>query len=186
MLCYVDAGASESFRSDAASFPPAVLGKTYERRLDIRRIDLLRPILDARLDRCVARGFDGVDPDNVDGYANDTGFALTPADQLAFDRFVAHEAHARGLAVRLKNDDDQVADLVPSFDFAITEGWWQRGTCAAFAPFVRANEPVFTFEYAPEMTPSAFQSGVCPKARASGDVATLKRRALDAYRVVGP
>ncbi len=53
-----------------------------ERWLDVRRLDLLHRPLPARLDTCRAKGFDAVEPDNVDGYANDSGFPLTAADQL--------------------------------------------------------------------------------------------------------
>jgi hypothetical protein len=35
--------------------------------------------LPARLDMCKAKGFDAVEPDNVDGYTNTTGFPLTKA-----------------------------------------------------------------------------------------------------------
>ena len=116
-FCYIDAGSWERYRPDAAAFPEETLGKTMEgwpdeRWLDIRRIDLLAPIIRARLDTCKAKGFDGVDPDNVDGYANDTGFPLTADDQLRFNRWLAAEAHARGLLVMLKNDGDQAAELV--------------------------------------------------------------------------
>jgi len=191
VLCYVNAGAYETYRPDAAQFSPVLLGKAYvgypqERWLDIRRIDLLSPLMAARLDRCVASGFDGVDPDNVDGFANDTGFPLTAADQLAYDRWFAREAHARGLAVGLKNDGEQVSDLAESFDFAVTEECWQHGACGAFAPFLRANKPVFTIEYAEFTSPAAFASGVCPQARAAGYFATLKLRKLDAYRETCP
>ena len=37
-------------------------------------------------------GCDGVEPDNVDGYVNDTGFDLTAGDQLDFNRFARGEA----------------------------------------------------------------------------------------------
>ena len=36
------------------------------------------------------------EPDNVDGFANGSGFPLTSSDQLAYNRFLATEAHARG------------------------------------------------------------------------------------------
>ena len=42
-----------------------------------------------RLDLAAAKGCDAVDPDNVDGYANPTGFDLTGDDQLAFNRWLA-------------------------------------------------------------------------------------------------
>jgi hypothetical protein len=51
------------------------------------------------LDRCLGKGFDGVDFDNVDGYANATGFELDGDDQLRFDAWLARAAHRRGLSV---------------------------------------------------------------------------------------
>ncbi len=86
-MCYLSAGTYENWRPDAAAFSKQIIGKadegwTGENWLDIRRIDLLAPILQARLDLCKAKGFDAVEPDNVDGYQNETGFPLTAADQL--------------------------------------------------------------------------------------------------------
>jgi hypothetical protein len=58
-----------------------VIGDPYEgwpgeRWLDIRRIDLLAPLIGQRLELCRIKGFDAVEPDNIDGYTNDTGFSL--------------------------------------------------------------------------------------------------------------
>jgi hypothetical protein len=39
--------------------------------------------------------------DNVDGFTNATGFPLTPVDQLTYNRFLAMEAHVRGLSIGL-------------------------------------------------------------------------------------
>src|SRR5262249_53908013 len=68
-ICYVDAGSYENFRPDAAAFPPAVLGKNNgwpgERWLDIRRTDVLLPIMQTRVQKCVTAGFDAVEFDNV-------------------------------------------------------------------------------------------------------------------------
>src|SRR4051794_39669821 len=96
-VCYLSAGSYENWRPDAGAFPAEVLGRPLdgwpgERWLDIRRLDVLGPIMRARLDACRAKGFDGVEPDNVDGYANDSGFPLTGADQLRYDRFLARAA----------------------------------------------------------------------------------------------
>ena len=107
----------ETSRPDAGAFAGAVLGKPLdgwpdERWLDIRRWDLIEPLLTARVRECRDKGFDAVEPDNVDGYANDTGFPLTAADQLTFNRRVAELAHRHGLAVGLKNDVEQVGELV--------------------------------------------------------------------------
>jgi hypothetical protein len=181
VVCYLDAGTFEPGRPDAASFPSAVLGAGVEgwpgeRWLDIRRLDVLGPILKRRLDLCRHKGFDGVEPDNVDAYANDSGFPLSAADQLRFNRYVAAAAHARGLSVGLKNDLDQAAALEPSFDWALSEQCFQYRECDALKPFVRARKAVFVAEY--HLAPRAF----CARARAGGYVVIRKRLKLDAWR----
>ncbi|MEY9875500.1 hypothetical protein ABH931_005001 [Streptacidiphilus sp. MAP12-33] len=181
VICYVNAGAWEPYRADAGNYPKVLLGKALdgwpdERWLDIRRLDLLAPLLAHRLDTCKAKGFDGVEPDNVDGYTNDTGFALTAADQLAFDRALARLAHQRGLAVGLKNDFDQVAALAPDFDYGVDEQCAELDTCSALSAFVRAGKPVFDAEYA---VPT---SGFCTLTRGLGISAIRKRLELDAWR----
>jgi len=55
----------------------------------------LKPIMAARLDLARTKGCDAVDPDNVDGHTQDSGFAISYADQLAYNRWMATEAHAR-------------------------------------------------------------------------------------------
>ena len=60
-----------------------------ERWLDIRATGVLLPIMDARVQKCAKAGFDAVDFDEVDGYANKTGFPLTGAHQLTFNRALA-------------------------------------------------------------------------------------------------
>jgi hypothetical protein len=151
-ICYLDVGSWESYRPDADRFPKAVLGRAYdgypdERWLDIRRIDLLAPILRRRLDLCRRKGFDAVEPDNVAGYENETGFPLSAADQLRFNRWVAREAHRRSLAVALKNDPAQVGQLLGSFDFAVVEECFAYEECGKFSPFVEAGKGVFVAEY---------------------------------------
>lgn len=152
VICYVSAGSWEAWRPDAARFPRRVRGKRYvgwaqERWLDIRRMDLLGPVMLARLDLCRAKGFDGVELDNVDGYTNDTGFALTSADQLRYNIWLANEARKRGLSVGLKNNPEQIADLLPYFDWALTESCFAQGWCAALKPFIDQGKAVFAAEY---------------------------------------
>ncbi|MBA2517718.1 MAG: endo alpha-1,4 polygalactosaminidase [Solirubrobacterales bacterium] len=180
--CYLSVGSYEDWRPDAASFPAAVLGKSNgwpgERWLDIRRLDLLGPIMEARLDMCRAKGYDAVDPDNVDGYTNATGFPLTAADQLAYNRFIADAAHVRGMAVGLKNDLDQVATLAPSFDFSVNEQCFEYSECNLLTPFVAAGKPVFNIEYRGD------PAVICPQARSLGLLSQMKRLSLDAWRTV--
>jgi hypothetical protein len=159
VICYVNVGAHEDFRPDAAAFPAAVLGEPLEgwpaeRWVDIRQWSVLGPILAARFDVCRAKGFDAVEPDNVDAYANESGFDLTAEDQLEFNRRVASLAHDRGLAVALKNDLDQVSALEPRFDFAVNEQCVEFDECEKLLPFVRAGKAVLHVEY--DLAPDEF------------------------------
>jgi hypothetical protein len=156
-ICYLDVGSWESYRPDARRFPKSVLGRAYEgypdeRWLDIRRIDLLAPILRSRFDRCRRKGFDAVEPDNIAGYENKTGFPLTATDQLRFNRWVAREVHRRGMAVALKNDPEQVGPLVGHFDLAVVEECFAYEECGRFTPFVEAGKAVFVAEYTEPLT----------------------------------
>ena len=152
VVCYVNAGAFEEWRPDADTYPAEVLGDPLdgwpgERWVDVRRLDVLLPILAARMDVCVEKGFDAVEADNVDGYANDSGFDLTADDQVVFDTAVARLAHDRGLSIGLKNDVEQAAELEPVFDFAVNEECLAYDECEAYQPFVRAGKAVFHVEY---------------------------------------
>ncbi len=151
VICYFSAGSHENWRADQNDFPPAIIGQPLdgwagERWLDIRA-DALKPILARRLDLAVEKGCDCVEPDNVDGYTNDTGFPLTANDQLAFNRFLAREAHQRGLAIGLKNDLDQVTALQPFFEFAVNEQCHEFDECDLLTPFIDAGKPVLNAEY---------------------------------------
>ena len=142
-------------------FPESVLGDPLEgwpgeRWLDIRQIDLLAPIMSARLDLAQSKGCDGVEPDNIDGYANQSGFQLSADDQLAYNRWLAEQAHLRQLSIGLKNDLDQVSDLLPHFDWALNEQCFQYNECDLLLPFIQAGKAVFGVEY--ELEPDAFCS----------------------------
>lgn len=184
LVCYLNAGAWEKWRPDAASFPSAVLGKAMdgwpgERWLDIRRMDVLQPIMAARLDLCRDRGFDGVIFDNVNSYINPTGFPLAPADQLRYSAWLGNEARARGLAAGMNNNSEQARELEPYFDWAQAESCFKEGWCKDFKPFTDAKKPVLAIEY----LPSRYNlKTLCMKAAALEVTVILKRRNLDAFR----
>lgn len=151
VVCYFSAGSYESWRPDAGSFPSESLGSPMdgwpgERWLDIRHPGA-RAVMLKRLDLAAAKGCDAVEPDNVDGYANDTGLPLRGSDQLAYNRFLAQAAHQRGLGIGLKNDLDQVQALVDDFDFAVNEQCFEYDECELLRPFVAAGKAVFVVEY---------------------------------------
>lgn len=189
VICYVDVGSWEDFRNDKGNFPVQVIGKAYagwkgEKWLDIRQIDLLAPVIRARFDRCKAAGFDAIEPDNIDSYGEDTGFPLTAADQLTYNRWLANEAHTRGLSIGLKNDGDQAAALEPSFDWALAEDCIAEDWCDQLTPFVRAGKAVWDTEYTDTATGQSLN--FCTQSRALGIVAILKHRELDAWRQTCP
>ncbi|WP_144019023.1 endo alpha-1,4 polygalactosaminidase [Demequina sp. NBRC 110056] len=185
VICYLSAGSYESYRPDAGQFPESVLGRTLsgwpdERWLDVRQLDVLLPIMEARMDLCAQKGFDGVEPDNVDGYQNNSGFNLTAKDQATYNRAIARLAHERGLAVGLKNDLDQVAALEPYFDFAVNEQCAEYDECGMLTPFIKAGKPVLHVEY--DLPVSSF----CPTTTALGFSSMKKNLDLDAARTPCP
>lgn len=179
-ICYIDAGAYESWRPDAHRFPEVVLGANSEWRnqrwLDIRRLDIIGPIMVARLKMCARKGFDGVELDEIDGYSNDTGFPLSATHQLRYNRFVARAARRLGLAAGMKNDVEQVKALIRYFDFALNEQCFQFRECRSLTPFIRAGKAVFHVEYHVSL------SRFCPTTVQLGFSSMRKRLNLRGWR----
>lgn len=184
VICYINAGAVENWRPDANLYPSNVIGKAYqgwpgEHWLDIRDMDSLAPILEARLNLCKSKGFDGVEFDNVDSYQNETGFDLTANDQLIFNRWLSDAAHQRGLAVGLKNDPDQIIDLEPWFDFLILESCFEQNWCEKAEPFLLADKPVIVIEF-------SNIDKYCAIAKDKSITLLQKKLKLDAWRKTCP
>lgn len=162
VICYLDVGSWESYRPDKGQFPRSVIGRRYsgfpdERWLDISRFHLFERPLKQRFNMCARKGFDAVEPDNLAGWEkeNRTGFRITKADQLRFNRWVARQVHGRGMSVALKNDGRQADELVNNFDFAIVEQCFQYHECGYYRnTFVRDDKAVFEAEY--EQEPSQY------------------------------
>jgi hypothetical protein len=183
VIGYINVGSWEDWRPDKDQFSPELLGKAYEgwpgeKWLDIRQIDKLSPIMHARLDLCKAKGFDAVEPDNMEVHGNNTGFPLTYDDQLNYALWLADEAHKRGLAIGVKNAPNQVKDLVDRFDFAITEDAFYYGWAEKMNPFIEAGKPVFAAEYTD--LGGDFET-YCNKSKELKFSTILKHRKLDAW-----
>ncbi len=180
VMCYFSAGSFEGWRPDSDDFPAEVLGREVEgwpgeKWLDIRNIDLLRQILSARLDLAAQKGCDGVDPDNINGFANEIGFSLTFEDQLQYNIWLAESAHARGLSIGLKNDSEQIPDLLPYFDWQLQEQCFQYNECDLLLPFIEAGKPVFNIEY------SLPVKDFCSQSKELGINSIRKNLELDEY-----
>lgn len=186
VICYVNVGAWEDWRPDANNFPKEIIGKNYsgwpgERWFDIRRIDLLSPLIKKRFELCKQKGFDAIEPDNLDGYevgAEETGFDITYEDQLVFNRWLSKTTHSLELSIGLKNNPNQAKELLKDFDWAILESCYQYGWCDAFKQFIKANKVVAMIEYSD--TDIDFNNA-CSYASKNGFSMLFKNRSLDAW-----
>ncbi len=180
VVCYMSAGSWEDYRPDADQFPDEVKGRSNgwpgEKWLDIRQLDVLRPIMEARLDLCAKKGFDGVEFDLISGFTNNTGFPLTAADQTTYNLFLANAAHARGLSAGFKNNVEQAAAQQRHFDFAVNEECYAYNECSMLTPFINANKAVFHVEY--DIRTSKF----CPATTSLGFSSMKKRLNLGTWQ----
>jgi endo-alpha-1,4-polygalactosaminidase (GH114 family) len=178
-ICYVSAGTAERFRPDYVKYVRfdrrighRLLGKPFSDRFSNeywvninnargQRDFVLRRVAD-RTRKCAAAGFDAVEYDVVDAYAQGrrvTGWRIGARTQLVFDRALARIAHENGLSVGLKNDLGQVPKLEPRFDFAVNEQCFQYRECTnnpspGYRAFTRNGKAVFQVEY--RIPPSRF------------------------------
>ena len=177
VICYIDVGTWENWRPDASKFPSSVLGNPNgwpgERWLDVRQLSVLEPLMTARFQMCKQKGFDAIEPDNVDGWENGTGFPISGHDQLTYNAWIASEAHSLGLAVFQKNDPEQAAQLEPDFDGVLDEQCNEYSECSSFQPYLRAGKPVLNAEY--NLPVSQF----CPADNGAGIMGALYNINLD-------
>ncbi len=180
-VCYLNAGAYEDFRPDESKFPESVLGEELdgwpgERWLDVRQIDTLLPIMTARMDVCKSKGFVAIDPDNTDGWLQDSGFSISKQNQIAYQKALADAAHERGLAIGLKNNPGQIDDLADVVDFAVNEECVAYGECDLYDGFLAGGKAVFNIEY------RGLRATVCP-GRPEGMSTVIARLLLDGTSV---
>jgi endo-alpha-1,4-polygalactosaminidase (GH114 family) len=171
-VCYVSAGTAERFRPDYRKYVRfdrrighRLLGKPFSDRFSNeywvninngrgQRDFVLRRVA-ARTRKCADAGFDAIEYDVVDAYAQGrrvTGWRIDAHTQLVFDKALARLAHRNGLSVGLKNDLGQVPKLEPMFDFALNEQCFQYRECTnnpspGYRAFTRAGKAVFQVEY---------------------------------------
>lgn len=171
VICYFDAGVYETYRSDASKFQtlkPQIWGNADEGWdgsywLDVRRVEELKPIMQARIQMCKDKGFDSIEPDEITNWSNNPGFPITYQDQIVYNRALASWAHQAGLSIGLKGDLEQAHDLVNDFDWTLNEECFQYNECTTInnsgGPgadgkdypglqlFVQKNKAVWVAEY---------------------------------------
>src|ERR1019366_2266279 len=129
-----------------AQFPASVLGATNgwpgEKWLDVRQQTILLPLMTARVQSwCVDKGFDAVEPDNLDAWPNPPGFPPPETDTLSSDLAIAAMVHSLGLSVGLKNLPQNAVSLEPNFDWALDEQCFEFMECGSYQGFTAAGKP---------------------------------------------
>lgn len=174
--CYISIGTWEPYREDAARFPAHVLGKTVGDWPDEKYVDMadrthVWPLMKARIDACAAKGFMGVEPDNMGAHNNDTGFAFTSSDAVAYFKEMANHAHGLGLKILQKNADEIVPQLVGLFEGMLVEECFHYDFCEEVLPYIQAGKPVLAVEY---IENGGDWSAYCHAAKAQGFHLLLK------------
>ena len=183
VICYFSAGTWEDYRADKNQFPKASLGKVvdgwpHEKWVDIRNQGV-RDLMTQRIATAQSKGCDGIDPDNVNVYENDTGFDLTKDDAVDYINFLAAQAHEKGMAFGLKNCGAIVDRVIGVSQWVITEQCAKYKECAPYQPFIAANKPVFQIEY------NGVKKG-CNQPNTEGFSTLIKHLSLDAYTKTCP
>lgn len=175
VICYIDVGAFETYRSDASKFPGKLpdgtrnfpytgdpqfenvdiigskdIGWDGSYWMDIRRLDILRPIMEARIkDWCYAKGFDAVEPDESEVWNNKPGFPISIEQNVAYSKMIAEIAHSYGLSVGLKGNNAEAAMYESFSDWSLSEECYQYNECnSLYNAFITNNKAVFIVEYA--------------------------------------
>ena len=108
-----------------------------------------------RLQMCARKHFDALEPDNMDGYSNQTGFKPTAKNQLSYDEWVAGEAHHLGWPCSRSNDPNRPANSWSCTSTArSTSNATSTGAAASagLLPVPKAGKPVL-MEYKASLFP---------------------------------
>jgi hypothetical protein len=151
VICYFSAGSAEDWRQDYKKYPAAALGKPMdgwagENWVDYRNATVLQ-ILRDRIALAKSKGCQGVDPDNVDGHLNKTGFSLTARNQRDFIEQLSTSAHSQGLSIGLKNSAETAWDLERLTDFVVVEECSKYSECSKYKAFQNNRKPIYQIEY---------------------------------------
>jgi len=152
-----------------------------ERWVDGRNQEV-RSLMAARLQLASVSGCDAISLSSLQAHGEDSGFALTRADELDYARWLIAECHERGLSAGVSTSEDLVAALAADADWGSAAECLVDDDCQAWQPFVAANKAVFMIEYGT----STDAPSLCPEAARLGYSLVIKRRALDAFRVGCP
>ncbi|KAF2484212.1 glycoside hydrolase superfamily [Neohortaea acidophila] len=186
VICYFSAGTWEKWRADADQFPAAALGRTVggwpnERWLNTSNPEV-RDIMVARMKVGQAKGCDGVDPDNIDGYENNTGFDITEDQAVDYVQFLQRTANSLGMAAGLKNGGDIIPRVINGSAWSVNEQCVQYNECEPYQAFIKQNKPVFHLEYTKKApAPKSFVKKSCDDPQAKGFSTLVKHLSLNQW-----
>ncbi len=188
-VCYINAGSYQPGYPDSSLYPSylkiqADADWPGEYFLDVTDVfkpgSVLASILDARFQMCKDKGFDALEPDNLQNDENVSGGKITTQQQIDFNGWVADHAHAHGLAVFQKNGPDKILlkdktgkMMVEKFDGILNEECQRYSECGPLAEYISRGKPALDVEY----------TGTLNCSMASSLGATFIKRDLD---LVGP
>ena len=160
-VCYVDVGTLEQGRSDYNQFPASVIGPVVQGwpqenwlLVTAANQSIILPLMQARFKNwCQAKGFDGIEPDNLDGWTNIS--EITQADNVTYDMAIGSLAHELPLSIGLKNVLTDVSgmnfsNLVSRFDWALNEQCYEYDECSSYTQagsFLASGKAVWDVEY---------------------------------------
>jgi hypothetical protein len=162
-VCYINAGSWEPSRPDSAIYPDSLKLQQdpdwpQEYFLDITDVfkpnSILASILTKRFEMCKSKGFDALEPDNLQNDENVSGDKITLQQQLDFNGWVADTAHSIGLAVFQKNGPDKILltdktgqKLVDKFDGILNEECQQFDECSSLSEYTKRGKLALNVEY---------------------------------------
>lgn len=151
VICYMSAGSFEDWRPDMNNFSESDLGKNLdgwegERWLNVSS-ENVREAMKWRLDLAKEKKCDGVDPDNIDGYDNDTGLNLTEDNAVDYITFLSNYSRGHNLSIGLKNGGSIADRVVNLTHWVVVEQCIQYDECGLYDSFLAALKPVFNVEY---------------------------------------
>ncbi len=190
VICYISGGTAEAFRpavqrtfggnlyNDPALLEKwrseGVIGNTYGYNQFENEFwmnpdsPIVRTYLTNLLDTCQAKGFDGVDIDNMDGFLwdkyapeeNKTGFDISRETQVEFINWLGQEALDRGLLYGLKNTSEMTESVHENASWAFLESCYSerlRGFTPNCNPyfeyFTNVGKSAYLNEYASVIDP---------------------------------
>ncbi|SDL96765.1 endo alpha-1,4 polygalactosaminidase [Pedobacter antarcticus] len=186
VIAYISVGTIENDRPDVNLLPADVIGKVYpewpnERWLNIKKLDKLKPWLNSRINMILKKGFDAIEPDDLDSYSNETGFKITLNDTKLYCDYLIKLAHENGLGIGQKNVQELSVEYSTKFDWVLTEDAFDQGWLKDVKSYIDLNKPVFVVEYTDKISEKTFADEVCPASQILKYTAVLKHRNLDKW-----